>query len=152
VDDALSTNVPGIFSCGNVLHVHDLADSVTLEAYRAGAGAARFVKGAGVPYGATQIIKGAGVPYGADGMSCVNSGRGVRYVTPAFLRRGAAEYELLFRSDGVYKDAEICVYADGALLLSKKKRIVTPGEMERLVIKDADCKTVSVEIRERARP
>lgn len=42
VDQDLQTNVPGIFSCGNVLHVHDLADNVTAEAERAGAAAAAW--------------------------------------------------------------------------------------------------------------
>ena len=40
VDQSLQTGVPGIFACGNVLHVHDLADNVTTESERAGAAAA----------------------------------------------------------------------------------------------------------------
>ena len=44
VDDACMTNVPGIFSCGNALHVHDLVDWVSEEAARAGASAAKFIK------------------------------------------------------------------------------------------------------------
>ena len=46
VDDSLETNVAGIFACGNVLHVHDLVDNVTMEAEEAGASAARYAKAA----------------------------------------------------------------------------------------------------------
>ena len=46
VDQSLQTGVPGIFACGNVLHVHDLADNVTIESERAGAAAAAWALGA----------------------------------------------------------------------------------------------------------
>lgn len=45
VDQSLQTDVPGIFACGNVLHVHDLADNVTTESERAGAAAAAYALG-----------------------------------------------------------------------------------------------------------
>ena len=45
VDQSLQTVVPGIFACGNVLHVHDLADNVTTESERAGAAAAAWALG-----------------------------------------------------------------------------------------------------------
>lgn len=48
VDQSLQTGVPGIFACGNVLHVHDLADNVTTESERAGAAAAAYALGCGV--------------------------------------------------------------------------------------------------------
>lgn len=47
VDQSLQTGVPGIFACGNVLHVHDLADNVTTESERAGASAATYALGGG---------------------------------------------------------------------------------------------------------
>ena len=43
VDESLETNVPGVFACGNVLHVHDLVDFVSEEADRAGTCAARYI-------------------------------------------------------------------------------------------------------------
>ena len=46
VDDSLQTSMPGVFACGNALHVHDLVDHVTAESERAGAAAARFALGA----------------------------------------------------------------------------------------------------------
>lgn len=59
VDQSLQAGVPGIFACGNVLHVHDLADNVTTESERAGAAAAAYALGCG-----------AGADAGAAGPSC----------------------------------------------------------------------------------
>lgn len=59
VDQSLQTDVPGIFACGNVLHVHDLADNVTTESERAGAAAAAYALG-----------NGADVEAGAAGTGC----------------------------------------------------------------------------------
>lgn len=53
VDQSLQTGVPGIFACGNVLHVHDLADNVTTESERAGAAAAAWALGVGDSMGAS---------------------------------------------------------------------------------------------------
>lgn len=52
VDQSLQTGVPGIFACGNVLHVHDLADNVTTESERAGAAAAAWALGGNAGAGA----------------------------------------------------------------------------------------------------
>ena len=52
VDQSLQTSVPGIFACGNVLHVHDLADNVTTESERAGAAAAEWALGSAAGAGA----------------------------------------------------------------------------------------------------
>lgn len=52
VDQSLQTGVPGIFACGNVLHVHDLADNVTTESERAGAAAAEWALGSAAGAGA----------------------------------------------------------------------------------------------------
>ena len=57
VDQSLQTGVPGIFACGNVLHVHDLADNVTTESERAGAAAAAWALGA---VGTAAGVAGAG--------------------------------------------------------------------------------------------
>lgn len=57
VDQTLQTGVPGIFACGNVLHVHDLADNVTTESERAGAAAAAWALGA---VGTAAGVAGAG--------------------------------------------------------------------------------------------
>lgn len=65
VDQNLQTGVPGIFACGNVLHVHDLADNVTTESERAGAAAATYALGgtaAGVASAGCQLtVSPAGI-------------------------------------------------------------------------------------------
>ena len=57
VDQSLQTGVPGIFACGNVLHVHDLADNVTTESERAGAAAAAYALDGGAE---TDAVAGTG--------------------------------------------------------------------------------------------
>ncbi|MGE4508128.1 MAG: NAD(P)/FAD-dependent oxidoreductase [Eubacteriaceae bacterium] len=42
VNQDLESSVKGVFACGNVLHVHDLVDKVTVEAIQAGKNAAEF--------------------------------------------------------------------------------------------------------------
>ena len=79
VDQSLQTNVPGIFACGNVLHVHDLADNVTTESERAGAAAAAYALGCG-----------AGADAGAAGTSCAADVACELTVSPA----GIAGYAL----------------------------------------------------------
>ena len=63
VDQSLQTGVPGIFACGNVLHVHDLADNVTTESERAGAAAAAYAleNGAGVVPDCELTVSPAGI-------------------------------------------------------------------------------------------
>lgn len=56
VDQSLQTGVPGIFACGNVLHVHDLADNVTTESERAGAAAAAWALGDSADAGANAAV------------------------------------------------------------------------------------------------
>lgn len=63
VDQHLHTNVPGVFACGNVLHVHDLVDFVTLESQRAAAGALRWLRGQFSPGQRIPIAAGANVSY-----------------------------------------------------------------------------------------
>lgn len=118
VDESLETSVPGIFACGNVLHVHDLVDFVSQEAEQAGRRAARFLQ-KGEERGRTvQLV----------------AGKGVRYTVPARVdpRRMEEELTVRFRVDNVYKNAAVVISADGKALRRKKKLILTPGEMEEI--------------------
>ena len=133
VNDRLETSVPGVFACGNSLHVHDLADNVTLEAYRAAESAADYI--------ANGEIECERIP--------VEAGSGVRYVVPFEISYsgGGREYEIFFRSDAVYRRAEVSVCADEREIHFKKKRIVTPGEMETAKIKiDGPAKKITVKV------
>ncbi len=118
VDESLETSVPGVFACGNVLHVHDLVDFVSQEAEQAGRRAARFLQ-KGEERGRTvQLV----------------AGKGVRYTVPARVdpRRMDKELTVRFRVDNVYKNAAVVVSAEGEILRRKKKLILTPGEMEEI--------------------
>lgn len=118
VDESLETSVPGVFACGNVLHVHDLVDFVSQEAEQAGRRAARFLQ-KGEERGRTvQLV----------------AGKGVRYTVPARVdpRRMDEELTVRFRVDNVYKNAAVVVSAEGEILRRKKKLILTPGEMEEI--------------------
>lgn len=119
VDDALESCVPGIFSCGNVLHVHDLVDFVSEEAARAGKNAAAFAMG-------KTRVRGR-VP--------VEAGFGVGGAVPSFISEHPVEpVRLMFRPRGVYKGARIVVERNGAEILSRREKILVPGEMASVTL------------------
>ena len=120
VDEQLMTSVPGIFSAGNVLHVHDLVDFVSEEAKKAGANAWRYVQNQ-LPEG------GRKVP--------VEMGFGVGGIVPQFVSEnveGAVTF--MFRPRNVYRNAKVIVEINGKAVLSKKAMILAPGEMVNLNI------------------
>ena len=131
VNESLETSIPGVFSCGNVLHVHDLVDYVSEEASAAGAHAAEYIKSA------------SGGKAGSDGdeakVKVVTDG-GVRYSVPSILRPDhmADLTTIRFRVGSVFKDVDVVTYADGKELARLHKRVMAPGEMEQLILRKAD--------------
>jgi NADPH-dependent 2,4-dienoyl-CoA reductase/sulfur reductase-like enzyme len=126
VNESLETNLPGVFACGNVLHVHDLVDFVSEEAGIAGKNAAEYVKtgrGAG---------KESGIP--------VIAKDGVRYTVPSSIRPEFMNDRLVirFRVGGVYKDCYISAYIGSERKIHKKCRIVAPGEMQQVILQKKD--------------
>lgn len=126
VNEQLETDVPGVFACGNVLHVHDLVDYVSEEASAAGRHAAAYVK-AGEP-----AEEHAGIPLVPEG--------GVRYTVPATVDPASMDEKLTvrFRVGAVRRNVFESVYVDGARIAHKKRPIVAPGEMEQVILKKAD--------------
>ena len=122
VNDRLETNIPGVFACGNVLHVHDLVDHVSREAIQAGISAGRFVRGVTSVSGHQVVIRG---------------GRGVRYTVPQTvdLATMSAQVEVSFRVSDQFRDAYLACYVDGVRIAHKKKQIMTPGEMESFILR-----------------
>ena len=116
VDQDRQTSLPGVFACGNVLHVHDLVDYVSEEAELAGGCAAEYLR---------DRVSG--------GESWAVSARdGVRYVVPQRIRKGADRpFSLYFRVGDVYRDVKIVVKCGGEVLASRSKKKAAPGEMER---------------------
>ena len=125
VNESFETSVPGVFACGNVLHVHDLVDYVSEESGRAGRSAARFVKANKAGEGPVINIK---------------NGNGIRYTVPSFVRISELDDDLVirFRSGNVYRDSYINVLFDGETKLHRRKPIITPGEMEQVILKKED--------------
>lgn len=121
VNESMETSVPGIFACGNVVHVHDLADWVTEESRRAGRSAARFVK--------AELAQGNGVVRTA-------AGPGIRYIVPQYIRPENVEkqVELYMRVTNIYKNVRLVVRAGETVIKEVKRLHVTPGEMETVKV------------------
>lgn len=121
VDQSLQTGVPGIFACGNVLHVHDLADNVTSESERAGAAAAAWALGGGTGVGAD-----------ADSASCeltVSPAGIAGYALPGRITTVGLT-KLNFRVRRPVDAARVRILAGGEELFAGKVRAFKPSVME----------------------
>ncbi|MDR1764534.1 MAG: FAD-dependent oxidoreductase [Lachnospiraceae bacterium] len=203
VNESFETDLPGVFACGNVLHVHDLVDYVSEEAALAGENAAAYVRRVsygggtaaaihdGLPMptgccvspgggtaaampGQTQATGGedpcnvnaqreygvrsgesrilvddieatgdavADVGNAADGTAkgsyvVLTPGYGVRYTVPSVIRmvHMPEKLKVRFRVGGIYRGASIGVYCDGRRILTKKRLVMAPGEMEEVLL------------------
>lgn len=116
VDQSLQTGVPGIFACGNVLHVHDLADNVTTESERAGAAAAAYALGDGAETdtGCELTVSPAGI---------------AGYALPGRIT-AVALTKLNFRVRRPVNAARVRILADGEELFAGKVRAFKPSVME----------------------
>lgn len=125
VNESLECSIPGVFACGNVLHVHDLVDFVSEEAAAAGRHAAAYVK---ANEGKQEDILVAEIP--------VEPGEGVRYSVPAFIRPEKMEENLTvrFRVGKVYQNVYVSVYLGEERIWHKKRRNMAPGEMEEICL------------------
>ena len=130
VDESFETNIPGIFACGNVLHVHDLVDHVSNESFQAGTAAAAFVK------------------YGKKPSSCfrVVDGDGVRGTVPQKIHIGTDHaVNLMFRPSAVFRNSSVIVENEGKEILRKKAMIYTPGEMALVTLSPEMLQTLTGE-------
>ena len=114
VDQNRQTEIPGIFACGNVLHVHDLVDYVSEEAEIAGRAAAAFVQG-------NAAASDQEIALRTDGK--------IRYTVPQRITAADA-VSVYFRVADVYRNVQITVRDGDRVIYEKKKAKVTPGEME----------------------
>lgn len=127
VDERCMTSAPGVFACGNALHVHDLVDWVSEEAERAGEAAMRYALG------------DRAAPPAGDELAVV-PGSGVRYTVPSRVSRGAIEgAAILFRVAAPGRDGEIALLADGEQIMTKKKKRLHPAEMARVTLGRAEA-------------
>ncbi|WP_417089314.1 NAD(P)/FAD-dependent oxidoreductase [Eubacterium maltosivorans] len=142
VNESFETNVEGVFACGNVLHVHDLVDYVSEEAACAGKCAAEYVR---------KQLKAEAGP-----VIELATGEGISYTVPRTidLSRMSETLKVRFRVSGVYENSYISVYFDDKRVKHRKKRIVTPGEMEEIELTrqdlqaEPDLKQILIKIEE----
>ena len=128
VNDQMMTNIDGIFSCGNVLHVHDLVDFVSQESLHAGECAVNYLNG----------------HKASEEVVSVKALNGVRYVVPHLINKDE-NYEpisLKMRVGNVFKNVEIRVSIDGEKVIGRKKQVVTPGEMETINLKEEHVRKI----------
>ena len=130
VDERLATSTPGIFACGNALHVHDLADFASEEGERAGAFAAAFAR-SGVQRGSAS----------ADEAPIeVVAGEGVRYVVPQTISHDAEGAVMLsFRVSDVIESVRFEVRKSegagvGEVLVRARDMVAVPAEMRRMKV------------------
>ena len=112
VDENLQTNVPGVFSAGNVLHVHDLVDFVSMESEALARHAAAYVEGKGI------------APCTLD----VKCGEGVGQTIPQKVS-GKNDFSLSLRVRNHYRDCRIVVRQNGVEVAAKKMKKAIPAEM-----------------------
>lgn len=121
VDQYLQTSVPGIFAAGNVLHVHDVVDFVSLEAEHLAEGVARYLAEGGLP----------------RCESCVRAGAGVGHVLPHTVS-GAEDVTLSLRVRTPMKNCVLEVRQDGRTVKKMKMRKALPAEMIQVPLKAED--------------
>ena len=124
VNESLETNIPGVFACGNVLHVHDLVDYVSEEAKRAGQNAVKYINDGCKKAENDNVIE-------------LVATEGARYTVPSTINVDRMDDLLTvrFRVGDVYKDSFVSVYFDDKRVMHNKKRIIAPGEMEQIVLR-----------------
>ena len=126
VDQNRQTNIPGIFACGNVLHVHDLVDFVSEEAEISGVSAANFIKD---------------IKEDKTNITLKTDGK-IRYTVPTVIT-SIKDIKVFFRVSDVYRNVNILVKNNDNILLRKKKAKVAPGEMETVILKKEQLKDIN---------
>ncbi len=124
VNESLETNIEGVFSAGNALHVHDLVDYVSEEAAAAGRNAAKYALGESKE------------SYSAARVKIELSG-GIRYAVPSVIDPAKVEENITVRMrvGQIMKNKRLCVFINGNKELARPRQIMAPGEMEQVIIK-----------------
>lgn len=134
VNQYMQTSEQNIFACGNVVHVNDLVDNVSVESNRAGKFAAQYAKKT--------------LPKGGKTVENI-AGENIRYLCPQLLRitEGNEKISLYFRV--LHPDEQVTIRAKCGekILASRKAARINPGEMEHIEFNTADicCDNVTVE-------
>lgn len=130
VDEHYMTSIPGVFACGNVLHVHDLVDFVTSEANKAGYYAVQYIQG--------QITDGP--------LLNQIAGQGISYVLPQMIHENTDEdIECSLRVRNPLKNCQIIIKS-GDFQKIVRKPSVAPAEMEKVILKASDLSQIHSDI------
>jgi NADPH-dependent 2,4-dienoyl-CoA reductase/sulfur reductase-like enzyme len=134
VDERLMTSVPGIFSCGNVLHIHDVADWASFEGLAAGERAARYAAG---ERGRGRTVR-------------VSAGTDVKYALPQLLTAGTGGVEWSFRVRRPVRGAviEVTGKTSGRVYARKKYARLLPSELQKIRVQAAVDEDLEVACRE----
>lgn len=140
VFENMETSIPGVFACGNVLHVHDLVDFVTAEAARAGRAAAAYCRSESAPSGDVIELK---------------NGNLVGYTVPQHIHKDvdAKAVDVFFRVRAICKESRIVVTDEtGAQIAAFPREHMAPGEMENIklprVLLDKAQGTITISVEE----
>jgi NADPH-dependent 2,4-dienoyl-CoA reductase/sulfur reductase-like enzyme len=130
VDETFQTSVPGIFSAGNVLHIHDVADRASVEGLAAGRSAAEFAAG--------RLAGGERIR--------VTPGANIRYALPQVLLVGVKGVEISFRTKAPARDAwiEVRGLSSGRRIYRKKFSRLVPSELQRIKLSASPAEDLEV--------
>lgn len=120
VYENMETSIPGVFACGNVVHVHDLVDYVSAESERAGAAAYEYVVSGERNGSVTDIINGASVTY----------------TVPQRVRSDSLSKlcDVFFRVNRLFGESRVVLRRGETVIASYKREHMAPGEMEHLLV------------------
>lgn len=131
VNQRMETSVPGIFACGNVLHVHDLVDFVTREAILAARGAASYLADSDKKYDYVPVV----------------AGDGLRYVLPHRINIEAMPEKrqtFFMRSVKPMAKARLSIESDKGVIKSRVMRYVKPSEMLSIPVDRDEMKGIKI--------
>lgn len=128
VDECCQTTVPGIFAAGNVLHVHDLVDFVSLEAEKMADGVVGYLQSS-----LLKDVEDAEYASSINKYISVKTGGFIGYTVPQKIT-GNVDVTLSFRPRKPMRDCYVDVYQGDTLVASKKYAKLLPAEMEKIVV------------------
>ncbi|MBQ4258895.1 MAG: FAD-dependent oxidoreductase [Lachnospiraceae bacterium] len=133
VNQYMQTSVPGVFACGNVVHVNDLADNVSEESARAGKYAAQYAM--------------KKLPTSTGTVTCV-TGRNVRYLCPQKIQKaeGSEKVSLYFRVLNPELGVKLVAKCGDEIIAQKKAFRVNPGEMDHIAVDTAKLTTDAITV------
>lgn len=136
INESYMTSIPGVFACGNVLHVHDLVDFVTQESINCGKYVSQYLTSKTM----------------ADSQIIVKALNDVNYIVPNTINQDKVidQIELLYRVKKPKKNVKIIIKFDDQVFKVLKKRFINPSEMEKIIITKEQLqqvkKSISVEV------